>query len=72
MNNRDFVLQAVKRMPANASFQEIILSLDKLLLTEPIKQNLAKPLRKGVPAEEMPKLIRGWVRGAKRKSRTHK
>jgi hypothetical protein len=72
MTNRDFVLKAVKRMPANASFQKIILDLDELLLAESIKRVLAKPRGKGVPIEEVPKLIEGWVRDAKRKKRVRK
>jgi hypothetical protein len=72
MNNRDFVLKAVKRMPANASFQKIILDLDELLLAESIKRTLANPQRKGIPAEEVPKLLKGWIREAKRKKRMHR
>jgi hypothetical protein len=67
MNNRDFVLKAVKRIPANTSFQKIILDLDELLLAETIKRTLLKPRGKGVPAEEMPKLLQGWIRDAKKK-----
>ena len=59
-------------MPANASFQKIILDLDELLLAESIKLSLAKPQGKGVPVEEMPKLIDSWIRGAKQKKRARK
>ena len=72
MTNRDFVLKAVKQMPANASFQKIILDLDELLLAESIKQTLANPRGKGVPAEKIPKLLKSWIRDAKRKKRVRK
>jgi hypothetical protein len=72
MSNREFVLKAVKRMPANASFQKIILDLDELLLAESIKRTLANPRGKGVPAEKMPKLLKSWIRDAKRKKRVRK
>ncbi len=59
-------------MPANASFQKIILDLDELLLTESIKQTLANPRGKGVPAEQVPKLIEGWIRDATRQKRARR
>ena len=68
MNNRDFVLKAVKRMRANASFQEILRELDELLLAESIQRGLNQIKQgKGIPAEEVPKLLKGWIREAKRK-----
>ena len=73
MNNRGFVLKAVKRMPANASFQKILRELDELLLAESIKRALAESKRgKGIPAEEVPKLLKVWIRDAKRKKRVRK
>jgi len=73
MTNRDFVLKAVKQMPANASFQKIILDLDELLLAESIQRGLNQNKRgKGIPAEEVPKLIEGWIRDAKKKKRARK
>ena len=73
MSNRDFVLKAVKRMPAQASFQKILRELDELLLAESIKRALAESKRgRGVPAEEMPKLLKGWIRDAKQKKRVRK
>ena len=54
MTNRDFVLTAVKRMPANASFQKILLDLDELLLIESIQRALKQDRRgKEIPAEEV-------------------
>ncbi|HEX3855823.1 MAG TPA: hypothetical protein VHY30_00830 [Verrucomicrobiae bacterium] len=73
MTNRDFVLKAVKRMRANASFQEILRELDELLLAESIQRSLNQIKRgKGIPAGEVPKLIDGWIRDAKQKKRAHK
>ena len=73
MTNRDFVLKAVKRMRANASFQEILRELDELLLAESIQRGLNQIKRgKGIPAEEVPKLLKGWIREAKRKKRMHR
>jgi len=71
MTNRDFVLRAVKRLPANASFQKILCELDELLLAESIQRSLNQRGR-GVPAEEMPKLLEGWIRDAKKKKCVHK
>ena len=73
MNNRGFVLKAVKRMPANASFQEILRELDELLLVESIQRGLNQLERgKGIPTEEVPKLMEGWIRDAKKKKRARK
>ena len=74
MTNRDFVLKAVRRMPANASFQKILHDLDEVLLSESIQRslNLIKQ-GQGIPAEEVPKLIEGWTRDARRnKKRSRK
>jgi hypothetical protein len=73
MTNRDFVLKAVKRMPTNASFQKILLDLDELLLIESIQRALKQNRRgKEIPAEEVPKLLKGWIREAKQKKRMHR
>jgi hypothetical protein len=73
MTNRDFVLEAVKKMPANASFQTILRELDELLLTESIERSLKQNKQgKGVPAEEVPKLLEKWMRVARRKKRVYK
>lgn len=73
MTNRDFVLQAVRRMPANASFQTILRELDELLLGESVeralKQNRAG---RGMPAEEVSKLLNKWIREVKQAKRTCK
>ena len=74
MNNRDFVLQAVKRMPANASLQTILRELHEHLLAESVKRALARSEHgdKGVPAEEVRKLLEGWIRDAKPKARARR
>jgi len=73
MTNRDFVLKAVKRMPKNASFQTILRELDELLLAESIQRSLIQNKQgKGIPAEEVPKLLKKWIREAKQKKRTRK
>jgi hypothetical protein len=70
MTNREFVLKAVKRMPANASFQKILRDLDEFLLTESIQRSLNQIKQgEGIPAEEMPKLLKSWIRDAKHKKR---
>jgi hypothetical protein len=70
MTNRNLVLKAVKRMAANASFQKILLDLDELLLIESVQHALKQNRRgKGIPAEEMPKLLKKWIREAKQKKR---
>jgi hypothetical protein len=73
MTNREFVLKAVKRMPAKASFQTFLRELDELLLAESVKRALVRSERgdKGVPAEEVRKLLKGWIRDAKQKTRSH-
>jgi hypothetical protein len=71
MTNREFVLKAVKRMPANASFQKILHDLDELLLAESIQRSLNRN-GKGIPAEEMPKLLKSWIRDVKHNKRARK
>lgn len=59
-------------MPTNASFQKILLDLDELLI-ESIQRALKQDRRgKEIPAEEVPKLLKGWIREAKRKKRMHR
>lgn len=72
--NRDYVLKAVKRMPANASFQTILRELDELLLAESVKRALVRSDRgdKGFPAERVKKLLKGWIRDAKPKVRARR
>jgi hypothetical protein len=72
MNNREFVLQAVMRMPANASFQQVLRELDAVLLAESVKRSLANGKRgaNGIPAKEVHKRIKEWVRQAKSNSRS--
>lgn len=73
MTNRDFALQAVKRMPANASFQKILRELDEVLLAESIQRSLNQDKQgKGIPAEKIPKLLKGWIREARQKKRVRK
>jgi hypothetical protein len=71
MTNREFVLKAVRQMPATASYQEILRKLDELLLAESIRRSL-RHVGKGVPAAAVLKLVEGWVRDVKRKKRTRK
>ncbi|MCU0784015.1 MAG: hypothetical protein MUF81_08205 [Verrucomicrobia bacterium] len=72
MSNREFVLKAVRRMSANASFQKILRELDEVLLVESVKRALANSERgaRGVPAGEVRKRIKKWIRDAKPKSRS--
>ncbi len=71
MTNREFVLKAVRRMPAKASFQKILRDLDELLLAESIQRSLNRH-GKGVPAEDMPKLLKSWIREVKHDKRARK
>ena len=71
MNCKEFVLKAVKRMPAVASFQEILFELDELCLVESIRRRMNKKT-KGVPAEEVPKLIENWIREVESKTSVRK
>jgi hypothetical protein len=68
MKDRALILKAVKQMPVTASFEKIMRELDKLWLTESIKRSLSriKP-GTGTPHEDMPKLLKGWLRGLKKK-----
>jgi len=60
-------------MPADASFQKLLRELDELLLTESIRRSLNQIKQgKGVPVEEVPKLIEGWIQDAKKKKRVRK
>ena len=73
MNNRDFVLQAVKRMPATASFQTILRELDELLLAESVQRALAQnKTGRGIPAEQVKELQEGWIRESKPKRRARR
>jgi hypothetical protein len=61
MSDRRLILRAIKEMPAEASFSEI---LDELLLLGTIKQRLARiesGPADGQPTEKIAKLMRQWI-----------
>ncbi|MGA2868138.1 MAG: hypothetical protein ABSF34_03120 [Verrucomicrobiota bacterium] len=68
MKDRALILKAVKQMPVAASFEKIMHKLDELWLTESIKHSLnrTKPST-GTPHEDMPKLLKEWLRELKEK-----
>jgi hypothetical protein len=73
MKDRTFILRAVKRMPANASFEKIMRELDELWLAESINHSLSrvKP-GTGTRHEDMPKMLDGWLRELKKEKSTRK
>jgi predicted transcriptional regulator len=60
MSDRQLILDAVQEMPEHASFHEI---LDELLLLDEVKKRLAKSERgeRGVPHEEVAKMLDSWI-----------
>jgi predicted transcriptional regulator len=59
MSDRQLVLEAVRQMPARASFDEI---LDEIALLASVNRGLAQAERgEGVPHEEAVKRFRTWT-----------
>lgn len=59
MSDRDLVLKTVQKMPAEASFDEI---LDELKLLEAVTQGLSDTERGAVtPHEEVVKQVKTWI-----------
>ncbi|HET7626348.1 MAG TPA: hypothetical protein VFM25_13905 [Verrucomicrobiae bacterium] len=59
MSDRELVLDAVREMPQNLTFKEI---LDELRLMEEVKERLAKnPQGNGVSAEELLRQVSSWA-----------
>ena len=60
-------------MPANTSFQKILCKLDEVLLAESIQRSLNQVKQgKGIPAEKVTRLLKGWIREAKQKKRVRR
>ncbi|MBC8097566.1 MAG: hypothetical protein H7Y43_17310 [Akkermansiaceae bacterium] len=59
MSDREVIIEAVRKMPANASAAEI---LNELALLESVKMGLAQSERgEGVPHEQVVKLLDKWI-----------
>lgn len=59
MSDRELVLDAVREMPPDLTFKEIV---DELLLMEELKERLAKnPQGNGVSAEELLRQVSSWA-----------
>ena len=60
MSDRELVLDAVQDLPDTLSFREIV---DELLLMATVKERLARAERgqKGVPHDEVAKLLEQWI-----------
>jgi hypothetical protein len=59
MSDRELVLVAVREMPQNLTFKEIV---DELLLMEEVRERFAKnPQGNGVSAEELLRQVSSWV-----------
>jgi hypothetical protein len=71
MKDRAFILKVVKQMPVTASFEKIMRKLDELWLTESINRSLNQA-GTGTPHEDMPKLLKGWLRELKKKRTVQK
>ena len=60
MSDKELVLDAVKKMPQEASLSDI---LDELALLATVKERLAKSEsgQTGVPHEEVVKMLNTWI-----------
>ena len=60
MSDRELVLGAVKELPDNLSFREIV---DELLLLDEVKSRLAKNERDapGIPHDDVVKMLDSWI-----------
>ena len=59
MSDRDLVLEAVKEMPEQASFVEIV---DELALLASVKKGMSQIERgEGIPHEEVVKRFNSWI-----------
>lgn len=60
-------------MPETASFEKIMYELDEVWLTESVKRSLSRiKSGSGIPAEDMPKLLKSWIRESKQKKTARK